>query len=311
MNLTPTLNRVHGTPRAEITQAVLYGRASPQANIAQKTIDDQLQACREAATEQGWEIIGTHSDIGVSGTVPCNDRPGLIAAREHLGPGVALVMWDQDRLERPSYDNWNEMSEFQAAFGWLLTDTGGCIYTAKAGRFIHGDNLTPMDFMLFAVESFVNASERERIADRTSRGIKYAVYVNNRAVGRHPPFGKMRDPLDKKALIDCPKEIKAIERMMQLSQQGAGVEKITNVLTVEMPDVARNGRWHKSTVKRVLERYNDPTFDQKVRKAGATLKSQANGSHLPERVGGGHKEERQRYAYRASAMEQMRQDMGG
>lgn len=56
-------------------RACLYARYSTD-HQSQNSIADQLRAGRERAAREGWQIVATHADEGVSGATPVALRPG-------------------------------------------------------------------------------------------------------------------------------------------------------------------------------------------------------------------------------------------
>jgi len=59
-------------------KACLYARYSSDQQ-RQTSIDDQLRAARALAEREGWVVMATHTDEGISGAVPPAQRPGAKA----------------------------------------------------------------------------------------------------------------------------------------------------------------------------------------------------------------------------------------
>ena len=283
---TPMLRHDHGYERAPITKAVLYARISPQPGINNRKLDDQFTSAREACKAKGWHVIGEHEDKGVSGSVPPNERPGMIAARAALGPGVALVMWDQDRLERPDYSDFNAMGAFQAAIGWLITDTKSSIYLVKPDSFIHGEGLEPIDFFMFLVKSYLASEERRAIRSRTSRAMNHYVWEEGRLIGT-TPFGKMPDPARPGYTIDNPAEEEVIRVIVRMHKQGKGCGVIERYLNENHMDACRGKRFHRSSIRKIIRNYCPETSEDKLtpgRKKGSKQRNLEGAEHyLPER----------------------------
>jgi hypothetical protein len=83
------------------TRAVLYARYSTDKQ-RETSIDDQLRAAHTRAEREGWEIVGTHADEGVSGSTPVALRPGgkALLAGALAGRFDVLILEGLDRLSR-------------------------------------------------------------------------------------------------------------------------------------------------------------------------------------------------------------------
>ena len=84
-------------------RAALYARVSTEEQAErQKSIPQQLEACRAYCKERGWQVVAEHTDPGISGTL--EERPGLgelmrdVEARR-VG---RVVVWTFSRLARSS-----------------------------------------------------------------------------------------------------------------------------------------------------------------------------------------------------------------
>ena len=71
--------------------AVVYARISPKPKPTDASIELQVEACGELATQNHWTIKGTHIDKDLSGGSP--DRPGLWAAVDSLNAGDRLLVY--------------------------------------------------------------------------------------------------------------------------------------------------------------------------------------------------------------------------
>ena len=80
-------------------RAAIYARVSTSNG---QTVANQVEALREVAARQGWEVVAEHLDEGISGTRGRERRPGLDAVlRAVTRREVDLVAaWSVDRLGR-------------------------------------------------------------------------------------------------------------------------------------------------------------------------------------------------------------------
>ena len=95
-------------------RAVLYARVSTKRQADEGySLDQQIDALRELAAREGYEVMEEVKDGGYSGATL--DRPGLLRVRELVsGGGVAAVLiQDRDRLSREPALHWWLRQEFE------------------------------------------------------------------------------------------------------------------------------------------------------------------------------------------------------
>ncbi len=82
-------------------RAVLYARYSTDKQ-RETSIDDQLRAARDRAEREGWIVVATHADEGVSGSTPVALRSGgkALLADALAGRFDVLIVEGLDRLSR-------------------------------------------------------------------------------------------------------------------------------------------------------------------------------------------------------------------
>lgn len=82
-------------------RAVLYARYSTDKQ-RETSIGDQLRAARARAAAEGWNVVATHADEGVSGSTPVALRPGgkALLADALAGRLDILILEGLDRLSR-------------------------------------------------------------------------------------------------------------------------------------------------------------------------------------------------------------------
>ena len=96
-------------------------------------LDDQEATIRRWARRSGHRLVAVHSDAGLSGALPAEDRPGLTDALLDLRAGRAggLLVRDLDRLAREV-----TVQEAVLAEVWRM---GGAVFTATAGEVLRDD----------------------------------------------------------------------------------------------------------------------------------------------------------------------------
>lgn len=82
-------------------QACLYARYSTDKQ-RETSIEDQLRKARQRAQQEGWTVVATHSDEGVSGSTPVALRPGgkALIADALAGRFSVLIVEGLDRISR-------------------------------------------------------------------------------------------------------------------------------------------------------------------------------------------------------------------
>ena len=141
-------------------KAVIYARVSTK----NQTVENQLQALREAAQRQGWYITTELTDEAISGSKGRRDRPGLdklfdmIAKRD-----VDVVLcWALDRLGRSLQELIALMKDMNAKGVDLYCHTQNIDTTTSGGR------------LLFSIMGSIAQFEREIIKERINAGLNRA-----------------------------------------------------------------------------------------------------------------------------------------
>jgi site-specific DNA recombinase len=236
--------RTGSAPSPARPAVVAYVRVSTEEQAADGvSLAAQEEAARAYCTLRGLELAEVVIDAGVSGAKPLAERPGgarvlaLVAGRKVAG----VVAFKLDRLFRDAGDCLTVTRGWDAAGAALhLIDLGGqSIDTSTAaGRFF-------LTVMAGAAEM-----ERNLIRERTA-----AAMAHKRAQGESTgtaPYG-MRLAADGVHLEPHPGEQRVIELVRALRAEGLSIRAIAERLTAEAVP-ARGGRWHPTTVARLLDR---------------------------------------------------------
>jgi site-specific DNA recombinase len=184
------------------------------------------------------ELVRVYEDAGASASTL--DRPALAAALEELAAGRAdaLLIVKLDRLTRSTRDLGDLLDRAQRE-GWALLSVSESLDTGTAaGRLVVG--------VLGAVAQW----EREAIGERTAAALA-AKAARGERVGA-APYGQ-RLAADGATLEADPDEARAVALVAQLRADGLSVRAIAEELQARgVP--ARRGRWHPTTVARILAR---------------------------------------------------------
>lgn len=188
-------------------------------------LDAQRETIQRYADAHGWDIAW-YTDAGLSAKTM--DRPQLQAALARLHPKkrdvAGLVVAKLDRLSR-SVPDFAGVLELARARGWSLVaiDLGV-------------DTSTPTGELIANVMMSVAQWERRVIGERTSAALQ-SLKRQGVALGR---------PVTLPAASQ--------QRLLELREDGLSFAATADALNAEGIPTAQAGRWHASTVGRVLER---------------------------------------------------------
>lgn len=205
------------------------------------SLDAQAEAIRAWAESEGHEIVGTHSDDGISGTRGADEREGLALAIASIvyNGAEGLAVHRLDRLARELH--------LQEAILAKVWDAGGCIFEVIGGEVLADDPTDPMRTFARQVCGAARQLERGTIVARMQGGRRRA-----RAAGRHVggsrPYGYEIEP-DTRNLIPIAEEQAVIRRVVELRQSDETFRAIAETLEHEGA-----GKWSAMKVRRVWER---------------------------------------------------------
>lgn len=188
-------------------------------------LEAQRAAIRAECARRGWELVEILEDAGASGK-SLRGRPGLQRAIDQVefGECEAIIVSKLDRLSRSLLDFAGIVARAQK-WGWNLVALDlGVDLSTPSGKFI-------ANVMASAAEW-----ERELISQRTKDGlaVKRAQGVR---LGRRPSI----DP-------------ETEGRIRAMRERGMTMRAIIAQLNSEGTPTAQGGRWHPSTLQRVLGR---------------------------------------------------------
>jgi site-specific DNA recombinase len=258
-------------------QAVAYVRVSTDEQAESRAgLEAQLHAVRQHCEKNGWQLVGTFTDAGVSGAAALDKRPGLLDAVNAVTRGGVLLVAKRDRLARDVVAC--------AVVERMVAKRGGRVVSV-AGEGTDNDDATSV-LMRRIVDAF---SEHERlvIAARTRAALQAKKRRGERA-GRIP-FGyqladngarsRAGNPV---ALAAVPAQLAVVERIRRERAAGRSMRAIADGLTVDgVPTATGAARWAYSSVQRVLQRFNDvaeataEVLNGMTQPAGSTTLSEA------------------------------------
>jgi len=231
---------------ADKLRLIGYRRVSTNGQVDRYGLPAQLTDLRAYARHGEVRLVRVETDDAKSGTLPADERPGLLAALKAVEKGEAdglLVPGDLDRLARELI--------VQEAILSQVWKAGGAVYTTTRGEILADD---PDDPMRTAIRQFMGIFaqlDRALIAKRMRNGRKAKAAAGGYAGYGSPAFGQRS--VDGELVTDD-REAAVAARIRELRSEGSSLRQIADQLNAEGLRPKRGGMWHPMTVGRVLER---------------------------------------------------------
>ena len=235
----------HGPKRA-----ILYTRVSGEEQKKKGySLDDQLDALREWAATEGYEVIEEVEDGAWSGGFLT--RPGLDRVRELVaGGGVdAVAALYRDRFARGIY------TQLLAA---ELAEHGTRLVALNS----QGDD-SPDGELADGIMDVISGWERKKIAERTKRG-KLRKAREGRSVSPTPKYGFRFNSAHDGLVVHEP-EMAVVERIFCMAAEGNGVGSIQSRLYSQGVPTPRGGEvWDRRVLRRIIasDEYRPLTFEE-------------------------------------------------
>jgi site-specific DNA recombinase len=224
----------------------LYARVSTDRQAQAQTIEQQVEALRTYAAQQGWPVAPDHEyrDDGYSGARL--DRPALDRLRDAVLHGNVdlILVTSPDRLARRyAYQVWL-LEEFERL---------GCRLQFLE-RPLTGD---PQDALVIQIRGAVAEYERTLIADRMRRGRLAALRAGRLLPWSTPPYGYRVDPRCPRDPAGLRVEDREAEIIRQIFawyvEEGCNLYQIACRLTAAVIPTPRGSAiWNTSTVRKIL-----------------------------------------------------------
>ena len=204
-----------------MTRAVAYLRVSTaEQALSGLGLDAQRSAIETECARQGWDLVATIADEGVSGSKAPAKRAGLSDALARIASGEAeiLVALRLDRLGRDAVDVLNLTKTTEVALVDFPADL-----TTPAGRMV----LTVLAGAAEFERGLISARTKAALAEAKRRGVR---------------CGRPRV---------MPNEIRA--RILEAHAAGQSLNAIARSLNAdEIPTAHGGAKWYPATVRRVV-----------------------------------------------------------
>jgi DNA invertase Pin-like site-specific DNA recombinase len=225
-------------------RAVAYVRVSTQDQAESGLgLEAQQLSIQTAAARLGLTVAESFNDAGVSGGLPLEQRPALLAALDTIRAGDVLLVAKRDRLGR---------DVLNVAMIERLVERRAARVVSAAGEGSDDDSPTGK-LMRQIIDAFAEY-ERAVIRARTKSAMGVAK-KQGRRVG-HVPFGK-RVASDGRHLEDDSFELMILDRIRWFRARGFTLDDIAKELN-QAGFAHRQGRpWKPSFIGQLLERHGD------------------------------------------------------
>lgn len=191
-------------------RVAIYGRVS----TTEQTSDNQINFLQEIVNRNGWELVQTYVDEGISGTKGRDKRPEFDRLCKDMVRRKfnRILVWDISRLGRSLQHLVDFLNDVQSV---------NChLYIHQSGL----DTSTPSGRMMFQMVGVFSEFERSMISERVKLGLK-------RVKSKGTKLGRPKS-LDQEE----------IERVIELRTQG-----------LSLSDIAKHIGVSKMTIQRLLK----------------------------------------------------------
>ena len=183
-------------------RVAIYGRVS----TSEQTTDNQINFLQEIVSRNGWELVQTYVDEGISGTKGRDKRPEFDRLCKDMVRRKfnRILVWDISRLGRSLQHLVEFLNEVQSV---------NChLYIHQSGL----DTSTPSGRMMFQMVGVFSEFERSMISERVKLGLK-RVRSKGTKLGRPTKIDE-ETKVKIWSLIDTGKSLAEVSRVLQISK---------------------------------------------------------------------------------------------
>src|SRR5215213_6547342 len=234
-------------------RVILYARVSTDEQARSGySLSQQLEALREYAAREGYEILDEVTDPGKSGATL--DRPGLDRVRDLVASGgvSAVLAQDRDRFAR------------EPACLWVLREELGEHGSKLRALNDRGDD-SPEGTLTDGILDQLAKYERAKIAERTRRGLLQKARQGKVIKGPKANFGFRFNETDDVLVIYEP-EMRIVEKIFSMAASGMGPKAMQTRLYAEgIPSPTGKAMWPHRILKFQMvlnDLYKPHTYDE-------------------------------------------------
>ena len=183
-------------------RVAIYGRVS----TSEQTTDNQTNFLQEIVSRNGWKLVQTYVDEGISGTKGRDKRPEFDRLCKDMVRRKfnRILVWDISRLGRSLQHLVEFLNEVQSV---------NChLYIHQSGL----DTSTPSGRMMFQMVGVFSEFERSMISERVKLGLK-RVRSKGTKLGRPTKIDE-ETKVKVWSLIDTGKSLSEVSRVLQISK---------------------------------------------------------------------------------------------
>lgn len=183
-------------------RVAIYGRVS----TSEQTTDNQINFLQEIVSRNGWELVQTYVDEGISGTKGRDKRPEFDQLCKDMVRRKfnRILVWDISRLGRSLQHLVEFLNEVQSV---------NChLYIHQSGL----DTSTPSGRMMFQMVGVFSEFERSMISERVKLGLK-RVKSRGTKLGRPTKIDE-QTKVNIWSLIDGGKSLSEVSRILNISK---------------------------------------------------------------------------------------------
>lgn len=250
---------------------VPYLRVSTRDQLDGYGLDIQEQACADFGARTGASLLDACRDEGITGTDTL-DREGLACAISLVQDGIA------DGILVPSLSRLARRLDVQEAVLALVWSAGGRVFTVEddGAEVRPDDSDDPMRTFARKLFGLVHELEAATVAKRLRDGRK-AKAARGGYAGGAPAYGQRAA---QRELAEDDQETAVLAQMRAWQAEGVSLRAIADRLNAEEIPTKRGGRWHPTTVARLLNpqaRENDRQTAARLRGWKAEEKTRRQG----------------------------------
>jgi site-specific DNA recombinase len=231
---------MQSTNSHDVKRAILYARVSTEEQARNGySLAQQMEALRDYATREGYEVLEEVTDPGHSGA--SLERPGMDKVRDLVAVGgVSVVLaQDRDRFAREPAYHYLLKREFEEY---------GCKLKALNDR---GDD-SPEGELTDGILDQLAKYERAKVAERMRRGKLCKVREGRVIRTGRAPFGFRYTETGDSLLVHEP-EMAVVEKIFRHAADGVAVMAIQARLHAEGIQTSRGGRvWDDHVLRRLI-----------------------------------------------------------
>jgi DNA invertase Pin-like site-specific DNA recombinase len=230
------------TSRTPSLRLVMLLRVSTAGQLDGYGLEAQEKDCRKWARAAGHRIVRVCTDGGITGKAGDDERPGLTEALQMLANG------ETDGLLAPNLDRIARQLTQQEAILSVVWAHGARAFTADRGEHLPDDDDDPMRTFVRQVMGAAAQLERGLIVKRLKGGRRTKAAAGGYAHGA-PAYGEKA--VNKELTVDSG-EAEVLERMREWEAEGVSIRGIAARLNEQGVPSKRGGKWHPTTVARLL-----------------------------------------------------------